>query len=200
MRDFKLIKETTLSRVWRHFTNAKIPVGMISAYTKVPAEADSGEVKRLDKENLSRNKRLASEVSAAGYGYVFVDGKYRYKDGVMGDEQTLLIVGGEKDNGRLQGLLQDWADKYDQESVLFKAEGTTKASLLYASGKLEPLGSISPDKVADIYTKLKGRGDRTFTFEKAVYPFSWMENMLRENMITNHKLSEKEIAQYRRYC
>lgn len=98
MRDFKLINETTLSRVWRHFTNTKIPVGMISAYTKVPAGAGEGEIKRLDRENLSRNKRLASDVQAAGYGFVFVDGKYRYKDGSMGDEQTLLVIGGEKDN------------------------------------------------------------------------------------------------------
>lgn len=95
--------------------------------------------------------------------------------------------------------MQEWADKYDQESVLFKPEGTTKASLLYGNGNMEPLGNISPDKVADIYTKLKGRGERTFTFEKAVYPFTWGERTLRETLINNHKLSDDEIALYKRY-
>ena len=48
------LKETTLSRVFRHFRNEKIPVGIITAF-----RGDN-----TYKENVKRNKVLAAKIKA----------------------------------------------------------------------------------------------------------------------------------------
>ena len=72
MKSFKShLKETTLSRVFRHFQNKEIPVAIVTAF-------------RGDKtyeENVKSNKVLAGKIKSAKYGYVYVDGHWLEKSG-----------------------------------------------------------------------------------------------------------------------
>lgn len=59
----KNLNESSLSRVWQHVKSAK-PICILTAFC--------GE-HELQK-NIQRNKALAADIRAAGYGYFFVDG------------------------------------------------------------------------------------------------------------------------------
>ncbi len=100
MKTFKShLKETTLSRVFRHFQNKKIPVGIITAFRRLKSY----------KENVNRNKVLANKITSAKYGYVYVEGYWQDKsDGnkAAAKEDSILIVGRENDSGKLKGLLK----------------------------------------------------------------------------------------------
>jgi len=87
------LKETTLSRVFRHFQNKNIPVGIITAFRD---EYDY-------KQNVKRNKVLASKIKKARYGFVYVDSHWKEKDKDTGElvdvnEDSILVVGSEKDS------------------------------------------------------------------------------------------------------
>ena len=102
MKTFKThLKETTLSRVFRHFQNKKIPVGIITAFRN----------EFTHNQNEQRNKVLAGNITNAGYGYVYVDGHWKEKSNggkVDVKEDSILIIGRENDNGKLKGLLKKW--------------------------------------------------------------------------------------------
>jgi len=91
MKTFKShLKETTLSRVFRHFQNKNIPVGIITAFRD---EYDY-------KQNVKRNKALAGKIKKARYGYIYVDGHWQEKDKDTGElvdvnEDSILVVGSE---------------------------------------------------------------------------------------------------------
>ncbi len=113
MKTFKShLKETTLSRVFRHFQNKKIPVGIITAFRD---EFEYGQ-------NVKRNKVLASKIKKARYGFVYVDGHWKEKDKDTGElvdvnEDSILVVGSENDSGKLKGLFKKWV-KLDLRSKI----------------------------------------------------------------------------------
>jgi len=86
MKTFKShLKETTLSRVFRHFQNKNIPVGIITAFRD----------EFTYKQNVKRNKVLAGKIKKARYGYVYVDGHWKEKDkdrGELVDVKKILLL------------------------------------------------------------------------------------------------------------
>ena len=175
MKSFKShLKETTLSRVFRHFQNKEIPVAIVTAF-------------RGDKtyeENVKRNKVLGGKIKSAKYGYVYVDGHWLEKSGedkVDVKEDSILIIGGENDNGKLKGLLKKWIKEYNQDAALFKDEGTTEIVLLEQSGNLISISNKFSLKKLEIgYTKLRGRGGRSFSFDEERDGLGWFGNMIEK--------------------
>jgi hypothetical protein len=155
------LSETTLARVWQYFGTTTYPAAIMSA-SKGGLSA---------KMNADRTMALARLVRGAGFGYVFVDGKYD------GESETSLVINGDaKDNGKLKGAMRHWRALFDQQSVLFKPEGSERALLLYADRE-EDLGTFHPDRLAKAMTQLRGRGDRTFVFESAYTPMGFFERI-----------------------
>ncbi len=168
------LTETSLSRVWSTFNDPEIVAGIISASRKHLKPA----------ENAARTMDLARAVYAAGYGYVYVDGAWvettAAGDKVAVQETSLVIRGSAKDNGRLKGYLRKWMGEYDQEGVIFKPEGETYVIVMTEYGPETRIGRFHPDKVAEMMTKLRGRGNRSFVFEGAYTPMNWISRFLVE--------------------
>ncbi len=184
MKTFKThLKETTLSRVFRHFQNKKIPVGIITAFRN----------EFTHNQNEQRNKVLAGNITNAGYGYVYVDGHWKEKSNggkVDVKEDSILIIGRENDNGKLKGLLKKWIREYNQDAALFKDEGTTSIVLLKQSGTTKTISnSFSLKKLEIGYTKLRGRGGRSFSFDEEREGLGWLGQMIEkiEKKIYNEK-------------
>lgn len=180
MNKFKeYLVETKLSRVITHFKNKGIPVAIATAFR--------GEY--TYKDNLKRNKKLASDIKSNGYGYVYVDGHWIEKgDNNDGKEDSILIIGNENDNGKLLGLVKKWVKQYNQDAIVFKPEGTEKVELVFQSGSPQVLGKLNIKEIEKIkadlasrkdvdgagFTKLKNNGERTFVFESERDEPNWI--------------------------
>ena len=176
MKTFKShLKETTLSRVFRHFQNKNIPVGIITAFR------DEFEYN----QNIKRNKALAGKIKKARYGYIYVDGHWKEKDKDTGelvdvDEDSILVIGSKNDNGKLKGLLTKWVKEYNQEAALFKDEGTTEIHFIKQSGATDPFAQKFSQKKLEIgYTKLRGRSKSVFSFDEERDGEGWLGRMER---------------------
>ena len=176
MKTFKShLKETTLSRVFRHFQNKNIPVGIITAFR------DEFEYK----QNVKRNKVLASKIKKARYGFIYVDGHWQEKDKDTGelvdvDEDSILVVGSENDNGKLKGLLTKWVKEYNQDAALFKDAGTTEIHFIKQSGATDSFAQKFSQKKLEIgYTKLRGRSKGVFSFDEERDGEGWLGRMER---------------------
>jgi|TARA_B100001971_G_scaffold30393_1_gene24743 hypothetical protein len=178
------LKETTLSRVFRYFHNKKIPVGIITAFRS----------DKSYKENVNRNKVLANKITSAKYGYFYVEGHWQDKsDGnkAAAKEDSIFIVGGENDNGKLKGLLKKWIREYNQDAALFKDEGTTSIALLEQSGNLINISNnFSLKKIEIGYTRLRGRGKKSFSFDEEREGLGWLGQMIEK--IGRKKATMKE--------
>ena len=132
-------------------------------------------------QNEQRNKVLAGNITNAGYGYVYVDGHWKEKSNggkVDVKEDSILIIGRENDNGKLKGLLKKWIREYNQDAALFKDEGTTSIVLLKQSGTTKTISnSFSLKKLEIGYTKLRGRGGRSFSFDEEREGLGWLGQM-----------------------
>ena len=176
MKTFKShLKETTLSRVFRHFQNKNIPVGII------PAFRDEYDYK----QNVKRNKVLAGKVKKARYGFIYVDGHWQEKDKDTGElvdvnEDSILVVGSENDNGKLKGLLTKWVKEYNQDAALFKDAGTTEIHFIKQSGATDSFAQKFSQKKLEIgYTKLRGRSKGVFSFDEERDGEGWLGRMER---------------------
>lgn len=144
--------ETTISRIYQHATNPAIAVGIISASRKDTAAT-----------NVQRTTQLANMVRSAGYGYVFVDGRYVEDGGPV--QETSIFVIGDGDSTKLQRHLETWRNQFEQESVLFRPAGEKKAYLLFRDGGKMSLGDFHPDRAGEFMTHLRGRSAHSFVFE-----------------------------------
>jgi hypothetical protein len=170
------LKEIKLSRVFRHFKNKDVPVAIITAFRD---SKPSGE-NYTYKENVQRNRVLAADIkNAKSYGFVYVEGHWQetMDDGTKKDvkEDSIMIIGRENDNGKLKGLLKKWIKQYNQDAALFKEEGTTDIVLLDQSGKTTNISNKFSLKKFEIgYTKLRGHGERVFSFSEWRAPLGWL--------------------------
>ena len=182
------LKETTLSRVFRHFRNEKIPVGIITAF-----RGDN-----TYKENVKRNKVLAAKIKANNYGYFYVEGHWQEQDDeVLIDvkEDSIVIIGSENDNGKLKGLLKIWVKDYNQDAALFKDEGTAKIVLIDKSGKSTEISNKFSLKKLEIgYTKLHGRGGRSFSFDEERDGLGWLGRMKEKLKNKEYNIDSKYLG------
>jgi len=163
----RFMEEKTLNRVWSYFESTK-PIAILSAFRK---DYES-------RENVSRNKRLASTIKNAGYGYVWMIGHWVEVEGdaeTDTKEDSILAIGGQGDGGRMKKLVLDMMKKYDQNAIIFKPEGPKQDVLLIDEyGKVTKLGKFTPNKVAQAYSTLRGRGGGEFVFESAKVEKNWI--------------------------
>jgi hypothetical protein len=162
---YDILRESSLSMIWQH-SNSEIPIGIITAFRN----------EHTEKQNIQRNKELAAKVKIAGYGYFYIDGYWIENQGtdkeVHVSEKSIFIIGNEKDNGKLKGLLKKWMKEYNQDAAILKDENSDDFELINNDGSMIKIGKFSPYKIAQAYSKLKK--DRTFVFESFEYDSNWL--------------------------
>lgn len=167
----------SLSRVWQHTKNSNI--GIITAFR--------GELKLED--NRKRNKQLSALIRQNGFGYFTVIGFYTENLGSEEEEkvqeESFVVISSANDAGKLKNFLMKMGEKYNQDSILYKAASEDDAILIgTAGGRWPGKGSIvkagkwSPQKMGTYYTKMKG--NRTFVFESVELPEGLMSRAYRE--------------------
>ena len=142
------------------------------------------------KENVNRNKQLASKIKKAGFGYVFIDGHWIEADNpdTSGKEDSIMVNGTDSDLLKKLGI--KWMKEYNQDSVVFKPTGTNNADLIFQNGKTEKLGVVTEKELAKIktdldrtsgsgFSKLRNRGERTFVFEGFRIDENWISKLSR---------------------
>ena len=96
------------------------------------------------------------------------------------DEDSILVVGSEKDSGKLKGLFKKWGKEYNQEEDLFKDAGTTEIHFITKSGNTDPFAQKFSQKKLEIgYTKLRGRSKSVFSFDEERDGEGWLGRMER---------------------
>jgi hypothetical protein len=174
--DRTTINEASLNRIYQHIQReASDSFAIITAFR-------GGYSKQ---ENLTRNKKLEQDVRSLGLGFFKVlghwvecaDSEIDYSDCPKSmlkpvKEDSLFIPNiSKKDAVRL-------TKKYDQDGIVYQGKETdNKVEILGKSGNsIMKLGQFSPNKIAQAYTKVKGK---TFTFEGFEYkPYGMMENLM----------------------
>jgi hypothetical protein len=159
----QVLLESNLSRLLSHTQNRG--VGVISSNRgEYPAQ-----------ENQERHEQLKSDVRAAGFGYVPVQGKYVENYGTEHEnpvsEKALIVIGKEGDDeGHLKTFLKHHGEKYGQDSVLHKPHDSENAVLIGTNqsdfpgyGNEHSVGQFRPNRVREFHSMLKN--GRTFTFE-----------------------------------
>lgn len=162
----EFVNEQSLSRVWQH-TKGDYPVAILTAFR---GNYDY-------KQNVRRNKALASQIRKAGYGYFFVDGFWVENEGTPEEqhvsEDSIFVIGkGANSDEEFIQFISQFAKKYDQDGSLIKTSDGDVAIYDQNGRKQFGIGKFSANKVADNYTKLRNKGDksRTFVFESAREP------------------------------
>jgi hypothetical protein len=165
-----MISEASLSRVWQH-VNSDRPIALLTAFRN--------EYTR--KENLARNRTLATDIRKAGYGYFFVDGYWIENQGTPQEvhvaEDSIFVVGDEHDQeGFLRRIVQ-FGKQYNQDAVLVK--NSQGAKLYSQTGEqILDVGTLKPGKVADIYTRLRtGKQADSFVFEAERDDLGWLKRL-----------------------
>ena len=188
----EVIKESSLSRIWEHYT--KHQTGTISAFRYAP-DCGEGTPYTLE-ENKKRNAKLKALLLKNGYGVTKIDGTYIENYGTPEarevDEESFFVVD-LKDKGNLKKDLIKFGKMFEQDSITF-AEPNGEYYLISSNecpngypgeGKIgveEKLGKPEFGKASKntdmFFSKIRGRG---FVFKG-----------LSENLITLEKLSNNE--------
>jgi hypothetical protein len=158
----------SLARTWELAQTGKVMV-LITAFVKALSH----------ERNSARNAVLASDIRDAKFGYTPLYGYWAYDEadpetGVTAKkkarEDTFLVSAPERiSNGELRSIVLGWLDKFNQEAAVVKYADADIAYLLVANGEEKPLGRWSINRLASIYSQMRGGGDRprSFVFEAA---------------------------------
>jgi hypothetical protein len=140
-------------------------------------------------ENNIKNNELKNDISKSGYSHFPVWGGFVETDRETGEEhevkeKSYVITNFPKgktepnaDSEGLKALGLQLADKYEQESFLYKPKGNDKkAYYIKPDGEVDfSFDSVSPTQSADVYfTNLKksikkDKNGKSFTFENVLY-------------------------------
>lgn len=165
----KTLHESSIGRIYQHSKDSTI--GMMTAFRS----------EFTLKENRKRNDELKSSIRSNGFGFVNLTGHYP-ENGVSVVEESFLIISEAEDHGKLRGFLKASGHKWNQDSVLYK-EPDKQAVLIGTAdgldkngkprwpglGTVVTLGDWKPNRIGDMYSKLKGKGSRSFVFESVDY-------------------------------
>lgn len=175
------VNEASLGRVYQHMTKqGSESFGIITAFR--------GGM--TNKENLSRNKRLESDVRSLGLGFFKQKGYWDecedpnldYEDCPVDMrkpviELSLFIPNISKDDAVKLGK------KYDQDAIVYQGPETgDKVELIGKSGgSIMKLGKFAPNKISQAYSKVKGR---SYVFEGFEYlPNGQMSNLVFKSLM-----------------
>ena len=173
------INEASLGRVYQHIQrDASDSFAILTAFR-------GGFTK---KQNIQRNKKLQSDVRSMGLGFFKVKGYWvecqdsslEYSD--YPDDMKVPVV---EDSLFVPNITKEqavkMAKKYDQDAIIYSGSDTgDKVELVSKSGStIMNLGKFNPNKIAQAYTKVKGK---SFTFEGFRYtPQGMMEGLVFMN-------------------
>jgi len=173
------INEASLGRVYQHIQrDASGSFAILTAFR-------GGFTK---KQNIQRNKKLQSDVRSMGLGFFKVKGYWvecqdsslEYSD--CPDDMKVPVV---EDSLFVPNITKEqavkMAKKYDQDAIIYSGSDTgDKVELVSKSGStIMNLGKFNPNKIAQAYTKVKGK---SFTFEGFRYtPQGMMEGLVFMN-------------------
>lgn len=185
--NMKKLNEASIGRVYQHFKKSdETGFGIITSWR-------AGYSK---KQNLSLWKKLQSEVRSLGYGYFKLEGHWVEcqdttvpydkcpKNQLIASIEPALFIPGIN-----LKEIKKLTKKYDQDASVYNGPETKgKMTLVFRTGNQQNIGTFHPNKIAQAYSKLRGR---TFTFEGFEYPAqSWTEKLVEMNY---KKLMEKII-------
>ena len=164
-----LLNEGGLARLYSHLENRS--VGIVTAFRS----------RYTLPENRARNRLLLADIKKAGFGVYKIHGRYIEGYGTPNaidvGEEGFLVIGPEgPDSGQFRSHMFKWGEKYNQDSVLYKAFNDPNAVLLGTQSededgnpvefpgkfKIERVGTWHPQKIGMFYTKMK---NKTFVFE-----------------------------------
>jgi hypothetical protein len=179
--DKSQINEASLGRVYQHVTrSASKSFAILTAFRGGYSKS----------QNLQRNKQLQSDVRSLGKGFFKVKGYWiecqdsRFEYNCCPDEWKIPVI---EDSLFVPDISFDDAvrlcKKYDQDAIVYMGEETgNKVELISKSGtSVQKLGTFSPSKIAQAYTRIKGT---TFVFEGFQYqPLGQMENLVFETLL-----------------
>lgn len=168
------LHESSLGRIYQHSQNRTI--GIITAFR--------GNLTLSANNNA--NRALEGAIRSNGFGFVKLEGHWTENQGSSDQrkviERSFLVISEKEDNGKLKGFLKKAGYMYDQDAVVYKeAEsqaiiiGTTSGSTSDGRSRWPGLGTevtignFKPNKISDIYSKMRGQNS-TFIFESAAIP------------------------------
>lgn len=114
----KYIKESSLSRLWRH--NEKYDCGALTAF-RVAENCGEGRP-YTKKENKQRNKSLLAKLKTKGYSVTSLKGTYP-EGGKTGKEESFFVVDIKYTNTLLNNL-KSLGEEFQQDSILFVPKGS----------------------------------------------------------------------------
>jgi len=163
------ITEASLSRVWQHFNDPDRSVAILTAFR--------GEYDYDD--NVKRNQSLTAKIRKLGYGFIFVDGYWvenpGTEDEVRVKEDSVFVVAPAAAPNFAQEI-HDLGNSFQQEAVVVKDQQGTR--LIFADGSTQPLGTIKPGSLGNIYTQLRtGKQSSTFVFEAERDDIGWIKRL-----------------------
>jgi hypothetical protein len=166
MIDINLL-EASLTRVWQHYEDKNRVFAILTAFR---GEYDFDE-------NKARNSALASDIRNLGYGFFYLDGYWIENEGTDNErrvKEDSLFVSTQNTKDFAKNILS-LGKKYNQEAVVVKDE--EGARLLFSNGDTMNLGDLKPGKMGDIYSQLRGKGNRTFIFESERDDLGWIQRL-----------------------
>lgn len=157
-----MLSEVKLSRVWKHLTDMKTTVGIITAFR---GEYDLNE-------NIRRNKELASTLKGMGFGYFFVEGSWIENEGESNEQhvsETSIFVTSTGNPEAMKRKLIELAKKYNQDGFSFKAAGANTYTIIDKNGKtILSFDNVKFNKLASVYTRMRN-ATGSFVFENTAY-------------------------------
>lgn len=184
MQTFKtIINEESLARVYQHThdRNIAIVTAMRANHKVETLEAARKKLGIPNLTNAQYNNILMRElkklIQQAGYGYNKIKGRYIENFGTENatpvDERSIFIIGPKGDDGgKFLKFVKNLGNKYDQDSVLYKA-ATEKNAKLYGTSnrpdgwpkkdETHDVGEWHPNRYPEFHSVM--RGGRSFAFE-----------------------------------
>jgi hypothetical protein len=158
------MQESSLGRMWQHMNNPDTVIGIISAYR---SENDPAE-------NHARTVMLKQKISGQNYGYIMLTGYWIETNAETGEkqkvtEESFAIISNKSKEKELDQFLQAQTKEFGQEGYLFKPSDTDHIYFADSSGNKSDIGTVSLDKMGDMYSTLKkgSHAGRPFVFEAA---------------------------------
>lgn len=175
------LNESSLSRVWQHFTDPNSQAAILTAF-RGPNECTY-------EQNLERNKILTSYLRKYGYGYIFVEGHWVENQGTEDEiqvkESSVLVNAGKNKQDFVKNI-HALGNKFNQDAVLVKDPNGTR--LIFKDGSTQDIGTLQPGKMGTMYSRLRNnKATNTFVFESESEDEyrGWMARMIELAGIKN---------------
>ncbi len=180
----RTLLEASLTRIWRDFNHNEFCI--------ITAWRDQGDV-----DNKSNFKMIKADIRQYGFGYIRIDGvgQEEHDGEIKAVVEPSLFVKNVKKGGEpltsseeFERIMVEIAEKYNQWGIVLSHpdKGTRLIALKDDNGnKISPnvdmeFKTFHPMKIAQFFSRLKGK---TFTFEMFKYPNkpnNWMHGMAME--------------------